>query len=102
MLVTGILAVFSWDNTFPDRRDVLVLGPLPLRARTVFLAKIAALATALGASICVLHAFTGIIWPCVALTPPGTRPFDTLFTVQFYRSLAAFWITMFSSGLFIY
>ncbi len=102
MLVTGILAVLSWDNAFPDRRDVLVLGPLPLRARTVFLAKIAALATALGASICVLHAFTGIIWPCVALTPPGSRPFDTLFTVQFYRSLAAFWITMLSAGLFVY
>ncbi len=102
MLLTGILAVLSWDNTFPDRRDVLVLGPLPLRARTVFLAKIAALGTALGVSILVLHAFTGIIWPCVALTPPGSRPFDTLFTVQFYRSLAAYWITMFSAGLFVY
>ena len=102
MLVTGILAVLSWDNTFPDRRDVLVLGPLPLRARTVFLAKIAALATALAASIAVLHAFTGVIWPCVALTPTGQRPFDTLFIVQFYRSLAAFWITMMSAGFFIY
>lgn len=102
MLVTGILAVLSWDSTFPDRRDVLVLGPLPVRARTVFLAKIAALATALGASIGVLHIFTGVFWPCIALTPPGHRPFDTLFTAQFYRSLAAYWITMLSAGIFVY
>lgn len=38
MLVVGLFAVLSWDATFPDRRDVLVLAPLPLRARTMFLA----------------------------------------------------------------
>ena len=33
MLVVGLFAVLSWDSTFPDRRDVLVLAPLPVRAR---------------------------------------------------------------------
>ena len=42
MLVVGLFAVLSWDSTFPDRRDVLVLAPLPVRARTMFLAKVAA------------------------------------------------------------
>jgi hypothetical protein len=27
MLVVGLFAVLSWDSTFPDRRDVLVLAP---------------------------------------------------------------------------
>src|SRR5947209_87879 len=31
MLVVGIFAVLSWDSTFPNRRDVLVLTPLPVR-----------------------------------------------------------------------
>ena len=26
MLVTGLIAVVSWDAIFPDRRDVMVLG----------------------------------------------------------------------------
>jgi hypothetical protein len=52
MLVVGLFAVLRWESTFPDRRDVLVLSPLPIRARTFFLAKVAAAATAL--SLCVL------------------------------------------------
>ena len=55
MLVVGLFAVLSWDSTFPDRRDVLVLAPLPVRARTMFLAKVAAVATALGLTVVVLH-----------------------------------------------
>jgi len=63
MLVIGLLALLSWDSTFPDRRDLLVLGPLPVRARTLFLAKIAAVATALGLALAALHAGAGIAWP---------------------------------------
>ena len=46
MLVVGLFAMLSWDGTFPDRRDVMVLTPLPVRARTMFLSKVAAVATA--------------------------------------------------------
>ena len=31
MLVVGLFAILSWDSTFPDRRDVMVLAPLPVR-----------------------------------------------------------------------
>jgi hypothetical protein len=51
MLVVGLFAVLSWDATFPDRRDVLVLAPLPVPARTLFLAKVAAVASALGLTV---------------------------------------------------
>ena len=58
MLAVGLLSVLSWDNIFPDKRDVLVLGPLPVEARTIFVAKLAALVHALGFSVLALNVFT--------------------------------------------
>ena len=63
MLVVGLFAVLSWDSTFPERRDVLVLAPLPVRARTLFLAKVAAVATALSLTVALLHSVAGLAWP---------------------------------------
>jgi hypothetical protein len=63
MLAVGLFAVMSWDTTFPTRRDVLVLFPLPIRARTLLLAKIAAVATALGITVISLNVFTGVVAP---------------------------------------
>jgi hypothetical protein len=61
MLVVGLFAVLSWDSTFP--RDALVLAPLPVRPHTMFLAKVAAVATALSLTIVLLHGASGVIWP---------------------------------------
>jgi len=76
MLVVGLFAVLSWDVTFPDRRDVLVLAPLPVRARTMFLAKVAAVASALGLTILLLHCAMGLILPLVfaAFASPAALP----------------------------
>lgn len=63
MLVVGLFAVLSWDAVFPDRRDVMVLAPLPVQARTMFVAKVAAVATALGLTILLLHCAAGLAWP---------------------------------------
>jgi CubicO group peptidase (beta-lactamase class C family) len=63
MLVVGLFAILSWDSTFPDRRDVMVLAPLPIRSRTIFIAKVAAVATALSVTIATLHFASGFIWP---------------------------------------
>jgi CubicO group peptidase (beta-lactamase class C family) len=62
MLVVGLFAVLSWNSTFPDRRDVLVLTPLPIRSRTMFLAKVAAVASALGLTIVALHGPASVTW----------------------------------------
>ena len=72
MLVVGLFAVLSWDSTFPDRRDVLVLAPLPVRARTFFLAKVAAVATALSLTVVLLHSAAGLVGP-LALGIHGTE-----------------------------
>jgi CubicO group peptidase (beta-lactamase class C family) len=65
MLVVGLFAVLSWQSMFPDRQDVHVLGPLPVRPRTMLLAKVAALATALLATVLALQIGAGIAWPVV-------------------------------------
>ncbi len=65
MLVVGLFAVLSWDTTFPDRRDVMVLAPLPIKARTMFLAKVAAVGSSLGLTVALLHCLMGLFWPLV-------------------------------------
>ncbi len=63
MLLVGLFAVLTWNSTFPDKRDLMILAPLPVRTRTLFLAKVAAVATALGLLIIALHALAGLVWP---------------------------------------
>ncbi|HLW82134.1 MAG TPA: hypothetical protein VKS20_08840 [Candidatus Acidoferrales bacterium] len=95
MVVVGIFAVLSWDSVFPDRRDVFVLAPLPVRARTMFLAKVAATGTALGLVVVLLHCGAGLTWPYV-FSVHGAG------FVGIARSFAAYWFTMLAAGAFIY
>lgn len=43
MLVVGMAAVVVWDSLTIDRRDAMILGVLPIRARTIVSAKLASL-----------------------------------------------------------
>src|SRR5215475_8967409 len=63
MLVVGLFAVLSWDGIFPDRRDLQVFGPLPVTPRTMFAAKVSAVAAALGLTVVLLHSLMGLILP---------------------------------------
>lgn len=94
MLTVGIFAVLSWDSTSPDRRDVFVLAPLPIRTRTMFLAKSAATGTALGLVVVLLHCGTGLTWPFVF---PANSQLGSL-----VRGFGAYWLTMFAAGAFVY
>ena len=86
MLVVGLFAVLSWDSTFPDRRDVFVLAPLPVRPRTMFLAKAAAVATALAATVAALHIAGGLVWP---LALNKTRPTISAPAITYDRAMPA-------------
>ncbi len=55
MVVTGAVSAVVWNALLVDRRDVLVLGVQPLRARTIVAAKLAALATYIGLLIAFMH-----------------------------------------------
>ena len=74
MLAVGLFAVLSWDSFFPDRRDVLVLSPLPVRTTTIFLAKVAAVLTALGLTVATLNVFTGTFDPPAFAAAPILPP----------------------------
>jgi CubicO group peptidase (beta-lactamase class C family) len=74
MLAVGLFAVLSWESMFPDRRDVLVLSPLPVRGRTLFLAKVAAVATALGLTVAALDIFPGLVAPFFLAGTPTAPP----------------------------
>src|ERR1019366_7742267 len=43
MVVMGFVMVFEWDALFPDRKDYLILTPLPLSGGTIFAGKTLAL-----------------------------------------------------------
>jgi CubicO group peptidase (beta-lactamase class C family) len=75
MLVAGLFAVLSWDSTFPNRADVLILAPLPVRTRTLFLAKVAAVGAAMSLTVACLHALAGVVWP-VSFATQLDRDFD--------------------------
>ena len=94
MLVTGLLSVLSWDSIFPDRRDVLVLTPLPVAPRFLFAAKLSALGHMLLCAVVALNIFTGLTWP-----------FYFSFTANFIalaHSLAAYWISTLAAGAFMF
>jgi hypothetical protein len=94
MAIAGMFTVLAWNNVLPDRRDCLILGLLPVRTRTVFLAKVAALGTALGVAVTALNVFTGLAYP-FAIAPPGGG------TVGVLRAFGAFWATMFAAALLV-
>jgi len=89
--IAGLFTVLAWNAPLPDRRDNFVLGALPVRTRTIFVAKIAALATALGISVAAINSFTGLFYPFVVTPPQGSA----------LRSLFAYWVTMTAAGLFV-
>jgi hypothetical protein len=101
MVVVGLCTVLAWDNTFPDRRDVLVLAPLPVSPGTLFLAKVAASASALSLAVVALNALSGIAWPLV-LAPPSMNLIDLILMPAVYRGFAAYWTTMLAGGAFIF
>ncbi|MGB8262058.1 MAG: hypothetical protein WCE75_16995, partial [Terracidiphilus sp.] len=90
MLVVGLIAVFTWDSTFPDRRDALVLGPLPINARTILAAKVAASAAILGLALVSLNFASAVAWPLVLSGFPGVL-----------RLCPACWLAMAAATLFL-
>lgn len=99
MLVVGLFAVLSWDSTFPDRRDVLVLAPLPIRTRTLFAAKVAASASALALTVGALNSLSGIAWP-FALADPKGGVLSQL--IGLIRPFFAYWTTVLAAGAFVF
>jgi hypothetical protein len=65
MIAMGVVGLVIWDGVFPDRRDVRVLGPLPIPAWRFVLARLAALGKVFvlfAAPVCLLQSlFFGML-----------------------------------------
>jgi hypothetical protein len=94
MTCAGLIAVLNWEAAFPDKRDLLVLTPLPVRKSTLFLAKVAALFAAPALAVAALNIFSGVAWPFL-FRSGGDGFFGVL------RVWPAYWITVFVAGGFL-
>jgi hypothetical protein len=95
MLVISILSLLAWESVFPERLDLLVLGPLPIPTQTVFFAKLTALLGAEGLSLLALNSFTGLVWPFL-FVPYGRGWGGELL------SLVAYWAAIFAAAIFTF
>jgi hypothetical protein len=95
MLVTGLITVISWDSTFPDRRDVMILSPLPVAPQTILCAKVAASLAVLGIAILTLNVSSGILLPLLVGSMHGSD-------WGFFWSLPALWFTLIAASAFLY
>jgi len=66
MVGVGVIAAVMWDALSFDRRDAMVLGPLPLRASTVIAAKLTALAALLLIVAFAVNVMTAVPFSMVA------------------------------------
>ena len=95
MLLAGLIIVVSWDATFPDRRDVMVLSPLPIAPHTILIAKVGTSCAILGLAILTLNGFSGLVCPLLLGARHGTIP-------GLLQSFAAYWFTMAAAVAFLY
>jgi hypothetical protein len=66
MVTIGVIAAFAWDSLGFSRLDAMVLGPLPLRGRTVIAAKLAAMALFLLAAAAAINVMTAVPFAMIA------------------------------------
>ena len=72
MVVMGFVMVFEWDALFPDRKDYLILTPLPLGGGSIFAGKMLALVIFLGLFAVDANFFCTLLAPLVT-GGEGTR-----------------------------
>jgi hypothetical protein len=63
MVVIGFVAVIEWNSLFPDRRDYLILSPLPIKEKTLFISKAAALCIFLVLFSVFVNAIPAVLYP---------------------------------------
>jgi hypothetical protein len=88
MAVMALVTCIEWDALSLDARDEAILGPLPVPARTIVKAKLAALASFLALFAAAANAIPAFAWPLVFLStvPIG---FDRAFWVMGVHLLAS-------------
>lgn len=97
MVIIGFVAVLEWDALFPDRRDYAILTPLPLKAGTIFSAKITALLLFLSLFIVDVGGVPAFFYPFVETM--GIRGFHVSL-LRLCGMIAAHAIAIFAASAF--
>jgi hypothetical protein len=95
MAIVGVFTLLLWDALFPDRRDCMILGAMPVRVPVVFAAKLAALGAALGLAVVAVNSFTGLV--CPFLIVPGASG-----VLAGARDFGAFWLVILLACMFVF
>ena len=95
MAIVGVFTLLLWDALFPDRRDCMILGAMPVRVPVVFGAKLAALGAALGLAVLAVNAFTGLACPFL-IVPGASGAIDAV------RDFGVFWLVILLASVFVF
>jgi hypothetical protein len=95
MIIMGFLTVLEWDVLFPDKRDYANLLSLPIRTRTLFLAKLASLLSFAGLFALSLNALSSFVFFFYLL--PGDAGLGTVL-----QTLAAHFVSGIAACLFVF
>jgi hypothetical protein len=71
IVAMGVIAAFTWDALGFDRRDAMVLGPLPLKATTIISAKLGALGALLLSGAALVNVTTAVPFAMIASNHTG-------------------------------
>ena len=74
MVVMGIIVVFEWDLFFPDLLDIFVLSSLPIKRRTLFLARVATVCIFVIGFLLIANFLSTLALPA-AIDPPSASRF---------------------------
>lgn len=99
MIVIGFVATLEWDALFLDRRDFAILTPLPVKAATLFTAKITALLLFLALFILAVAGVPTLLYPVVETM--GIRG-EHVSLLRLGNMIAAHAIAVVSSSVFIF
>jgi len=94
MAIAGVFTLLLWDALFPDRRDCMILGAMPVRTPTVFAAKLVALGAALGLAVAAVNCFTGLVCPFLIVSG-ASGALDAV------RDFGAFWLVILLASVFV-
>ncbi len=95
MIVMGLATLLNWDTLFPDRKDFTNLAVLPIRLRTLFLAKVTSLILFMTLFSVVTNSVSGILFPLAATVSYATA-------ADSFRFLGAHFVSVFAASVFMF
>lgn len=101
MIVMGLVMVFEWDALFPDRKDYLILTPLPLGGNAIFAGKVAALIMFLGLFVIDANLFCTLLGPPVSDNDSSLLGPDGWSKVLVWQVMRAHAVAVVSAGVFV-